>query len=268
MQNLNLYWSRNARVILGCLFAVGLHACGGENQSFVASTTAANKSTNPIVAAVASNKKESQVCHKPGTSDEKTLTLPNSAIKAHLGHGDTLGACGVRPACSQPPIPPSVAIGAGPDENEIPWISESVALLKGATETGFNPANAPITFKFSCPTLKAGQSSIHVYDNGAPIPYSMLSITTDSVTINNGFPSGKHSLHILAEDVYGFMTDYTVEIWTGTNSIPILVVDETGVPQASATVEIKLADNPKVTAKIVTAMVVDCLLIYPIVRIT
>jgi hypothetical protein len=32
------------------------------------------------------------VCHKPG-KNQHTLTLPSSALPAHLGHGDTLGAC-------------------------------------------------------------------------------------------------------------------------------------------------------------------------------
>ncbi len=34
------------------------------------------------------------ICHKPGTPAEKTLRLPQSAVPGHLGHGDTLGACG------------------------------------------------------------------------------------------------------------------------------------------------------------------------------
>jgi hypothetical protein len=34
------------------------------------------------------------VCHKPGTPAEKTLSLPQPAVPAHLGHGDTEGACG------------------------------------------------------------------------------------------------------------------------------------------------------------------------------
>lgn len=33
------------------------------------------------------------VCHKPHTKAEHTLSLPQSAVPAHLGHGDTLGAC-------------------------------------------------------------------------------------------------------------------------------------------------------------------------------
>lgn len=33
------------------------------------------------------------ICHKPGTSAEKTKKVPESAVNAHLGHGDTLGPC-------------------------------------------------------------------------------------------------------------------------------------------------------------------------------
>ncbi|MEP7133922.1 MAG: DUF5666 domain-containing protein [Chloroflexota bacterium] len=33
------------------------------------------------------------VCHKPNKNGGHTLSLPQAAIPAHLGHGDTLGAC-------------------------------------------------------------------------------------------------------------------------------------------------------------------------------
>jgi hypothetical protein len=33
------------------------------------------------------------VCHKPGTPAQKTMTLPQPAVEAHLRHGDTLGSC-------------------------------------------------------------------------------------------------------------------------------------------------------------------------------
>ena len=33
------------------------------------------------------------ICHKPGTTAEKTMTIPMSALKGHLGHGDYTGAC-------------------------------------------------------------------------------------------------------------------------------------------------------------------------------
>jgi hypothetical protein len=33
------------------------------------------------------------ICHKPGTPAQKTLSVPESALAGHLGHGDTLGPC-------------------------------------------------------------------------------------------------------------------------------------------------------------------------------
>jgi hypothetical protein len=33
------------------------------------------------------------ICHKPGTPAEQTKIIPRSALKGHLGHGDTLGPC-------------------------------------------------------------------------------------------------------------------------------------------------------------------------------
>ena len=37
------------------------------------------------------------ICHKPGTPAEKTLTVPQSAVNGHLGHGDYLGECRAEP---------------------------------------------------------------------------------------------------------------------------------------------------------------------------
>lgn len=33
------------------------------------------------------------ICHNPGTSHEKTIEIGTSSLSAHLGHGDSLGAC-------------------------------------------------------------------------------------------------------------------------------------------------------------------------------
>lgn len=39
-------------------------------------------------------KNKVNVCHKPGTSVEKTLCISKNAVLAHLGHGDNCGFCG------------------------------------------------------------------------------------------------------------------------------------------------------------------------------
>ncbi len=33
------------------------------------------------------------ICHKPGTPDEKTMEVPRTALRGHLGHGDSEGPC-------------------------------------------------------------------------------------------------------------------------------------------------------------------------------
>jgi hypothetical protein len=37
--------------------------------------------------------KKVTICHKPGTPAEKTMQVPEPAVKGHLGHGDHLGPC-------------------------------------------------------------------------------------------------------------------------------------------------------------------------------
>lgn len=34
-----------------------------------------------------------EICHKPGTADQKVLWVPAPAVEAHLAHGDQLGSC-------------------------------------------------------------------------------------------------------------------------------------------------------------------------------
>lgn len=42
---------------------------------------------------VAAGQQKVTVCHKPGTSAEKTLEIAAPALSAHLAHGDTEGEC-------------------------------------------------------------------------------------------------------------------------------------------------------------------------------
>lgn len=39
------------------------------------------------------NEKVEKICHKPGTGAEQTMSVSESTLPGHLGHGDTLGAC-------------------------------------------------------------------------------------------------------------------------------------------------------------------------------
>lgn len=192
------------------------------------------------------------ICHKPDTPAEKTLILPSVAIDGHLGHGDRLGSCDVQPSCGQPPIPPQVDVGTEPNDNEVEWISESIASLENTSEKTVTAAGTPITFRLSCSTLNTSSDSVIIYDNGLPLPYSALTLTDNSVTLTNGLTSGRHLLELVALDVYGFTIEKRVVLWVGSHTIPVLVIDETGAPVAGAEVVAKLSDDPDVTVTIVT----------------
>jgi Carboxypeptidase regulatory-like domain len=206
-----------------------------------------------IASAAASGQPELvTICHAPGTPAEKTLTLPKPAADAHLRHGDRLGSCETGVPCSAPPPPPVIDPGTEPLEDEPESISETVAVLEGASAKGFNAAGAPVTFRLSCPNLQISPDAVAVYDNGLPVPYETLSLTADSVTLTSGLASGRHELNLLAQDIYGYTIEASFTLWAGQFSIPVLVLDENGAAAAGVQVVAKLADDPTVTATLVT----------------
>lgn len=192
------------------------------------------------------------ICHQPGTPAEKTLTLPAPAAEAHLRHGDRLGSCQVGvPCAAPPPLPPDTGSGTEP-QDEAKFISETVATLEGATVTGFNPTGAPITVRLSCPNLQIGPDTVIMYDNGDPIPYHSLTLTPDSVTLTTGIGAGRHHLRLLAQDIYGYTIAASFTLWAGPLSIPVLVLDEHGAAAPGVSVTAVLADDPGVSATLVT----------------
>lgn len=46
-----------------------------------------------------------EVCHKPGSPAEKSLTVDEKAVPGHLGHGDYLGECTPAPEPTPEPTP-------------------------------------------------------------------------------------------------------------------------------------------------------------------
>jgi len=93
---------------------------------------------------------------------------------------------------------------------------------------------------------------VALYDNGRPVPYESLALTADGVTLPSGISSGRHTLNLVALDVFGYLIDTTYVVWAGQFTIPVLVLDENGVPAAGVPVAAKLADDPAVAAQLTT----------------
>ena len=195
------------------------------------------------------------ICHLPGTSSQETLDLPKSELSVHLQHGDQLGPC-EEPcrvlADEDPPAIPPGDPGTLPDETESMPLSASTVFLQGADESTFFPAGTAITFRLSCPTLEMTSEAVVVYDNGLPLPFEALTLNEDEVTLTQGLGSGRHELHLLARDTFGAAIEGRFVLWVGEASVPVLVVDEADVPVEGAAVTIRLADDPQVSATLVT----------------
>ena len=195
------------------------------------------------------------LCHKPGTSDEQTLSLPRPAVQAHLGHGDTEGACGEAPVtCGPRPLPAEPPAGELPAEEEADgaWTSEATAQLEGASPAELNAPHTPVGFRLSCPTLQMSEDAVVVYLNGRPQPFSALALAPDRVTLTTGLADGRNVLELVARDAYGFTIESSAVLWAGSYSLPVQVLDEAGAPAAGVTVTARLSDDPGVSASIVT----------------
>jgi hypothetical protein len=68
--------------------AIAFEMGGSPHDPSVSATTNARGVDNVSITITAV-----PVCHKPGTPAERTQLLPPSALRGHLLHGDTLGAC-------------------------------------------------------------------------------------------------------------------------------------------------------------------------------
>jgi hypothetical protein len=70
------------------------------------------------------------LCHKPGTTRQRTLRLPQSATEAHLRHGDTQGACQPPPGTFNCPV---ARILAGPPRQAVLTFQETTPALLSLT---------------------------------------------------------------------------------------------------------------------------------------
>ncbi len=74
---------------------VQLRVCFVGNRMYLVSILIIEAAQPPIVTPPANGGEGGgsvTICHKPG-KNQQTMTVPQSALKGHLGHGDTLGGC-------------------------------------------------------------------------------------------------------------------------------------------------------------------------------
>ncbi len=146
-------------------------------------TSAAVAMTLLFAAPAGATGKKVDICHKPGTSAEKTLTVPKQAVPGHLDHGDYLGECKTPPVVTPPTTPPPTtpppvvvcpplhpcpALPPGCPPTTVVTIINNVTIIdQGATVPTVNPpATVPCVTKrnllFYSPTGRLGKVKVWI----------------------------------------------------------------------------------------------------------
>lgn len=83
------------------------------------------------------------ICHQPGTSAQKTMTVPESAVLGHLRHGDRIGARPTGPAGPTGPTGTTGGSGTTSASSTTPAPSSTRSPAGSTPTTSATPTAAP-----------------------------------------------------------------------------------------------------------------------------
>lgn len=112
------------------------------------------------------------ICHKPGTPAEKTMEVPRTALRGHLGHGDSEGPCGAGPSSTTLSISKSGPTGAFPNQEFNFTIT--------VTNTGSTSATG-VSVVDTLPTAGTFVSSTPAGTPGSPQPGSTYTVSLGDI---------------------------------------------------------------------------------------
>lgn len=105
--------------------------------------------------------------------------------------------------------------------------------LEGASETEFNPASTPFSLKLSCNQLDTQNYTIFSNTEAGTDPFGTLlqgTTATETAIQIPGFGPGRVSITVTALDKAGNAIIQSFSLLFGSITMPVLVVDENGVP--------------------------------------
>ncbi len=133
--------------------------------------------------------------------------------------------------------------GGSDDEDTAPF--EQVK-LQGVSETSFNPLDAEVRFELQQGSYTTTEQSVVIFNNGHPIPKHDVTVDPDAVVVNGSLEDGMNHLEMFATDEAGELVFAEAEVWAGSNTMVIEVIDPQGLPASGAQVTAELADDKKV----------------------
>jgi hypothetical protein len=139
-----------------------------------------------------------------------------------------------------------------PDPNEHEGESMAQVSLVGVSETTFNPQVGTLFFKISGTTFSSDPADILVMINNQEVSANTIVLSADTIAVTYTFKEGVNNLLLSANDVDGGGLIKEANLWAGSYSMTVKVVDENLQPVTGAVVTAKLGDNQAVVSEAIT----------------
>lgn len=136
-----------------------------------------------------------------------------------------------------------LSILAAAEDGDI--LSPGILSLANLNSLAFNPVGAQIVLNLTEAVFATVNPSATIILNDAVLNESQYSMTSNTITINQGLVVGSNVIRVIAFDENGGMLDYESVLWAGNMSFFIEVVDKNG-PVENADVNIALTDDKNI----------------------
>ena len=130
-----------------------------------------------------------------------------------------------------------------------PYDSPGSISLQGLDVTKFNPRNASVLLRISNASFSTSSDDFSIQLNGTLISPSNLVITASAIALSLSLNDGLNNLSFYMRDSNGLILEEHYQIWAGSTSLKVSVVEKNNTLVPGAQVKIRLSDNKDVTAE-------------------
>lgn len=134
------------------------------------------------------------------------------------------------------------------------FLPEGALTLSGVSRTGLNPTDAALTFNLVGASFwQQNVSATSFTVNDEVVPAENITISTDSIRVDNVLTDGKNVIHMMTVDAVGRPLYFDSTVWAGTNILHVNFVNTDGTSfTEQLTVTLTLMDEQVVYEEIST----------------
>lgn len=170
---------------------------------------------------------------KPGKYSQAVCPGVARCIDAADTNGDLLITAADSGSCA----------GASSEEEQASPVS---LVLVSPAETSFVGVSSMVELAAQGGTLRSSADAVTVLVNSRALPAAQISLTPTALVVLDALGDGRNDIEIYATDDAGRPIFASITMWAGENTLPVRVVDESGAPVGTASLTVRLSDDPDV----------------------